>query len=88
MGGMGIACVIAVCEFVWKSRKVAVEEKVRRTEVKSKNDRNRPTWNTNKIRVSCLIESMKQASASLSLLSAIQGSAVFAWKEVNFVFNI
>jgi hypothetical protein len=29
MGGMGIACVIAVCEFVWKSRKVAVEEKVR-----------------------------------------------------------
>ncbi|XP_011304733.1 glutamate receptor ionotropic, kainate 2 isoform X6 [Fopius arisanus] len=26
MGGMGIACVIAVCEFVWKSRKVAVEE--------------------------------------------------------------
>lgn len=28
MGGMGIACVIAVCEFVWKSRKVAIEEKV------------------------------------------------------------
>ncbi|XP_063982434.1 glutamate receptor ionotropic, kainate 1 isoform X2 [Diachasmimorpha longicaudata] len=27
MGGMGIACVIAVCEFVWKSRKVAVEER-------------------------------------------------------------
>nr|QGW50663.1 ionotropic receptor 21 [Propsilocerus akamusi] len=27
MGGMGIACVIAVCEFVWKSRKVAIEEK-------------------------------------------------------------
>ena len=24
MGGMGVACVIAVCEFVWKSRKVAV----------------------------------------------------------------
>ena len=29
MGGMGVACVIAVCEFVWKSRKVAVEERVR-----------------------------------------------------------
>ncbi|CAH1182546.1 unnamed protein product [Phyllotreta striolata] len=28
MGGMGVACVIAVCEFVWKSRKVAVEERV------------------------------------------------------------
>lgn len=28
MGGMGVACVIAVCEFVWKSRKVAVEETV------------------------------------------------------------
>lgn len=28
MGGMGIACVIAVCEFVWKSRKVAVEERL------------------------------------------------------------
>ncbi|XP_068908894.1 glutamate receptor ionotropic, kainate 2 isoform X4 [Tenebrio molitor] len=27
MGGMGVACVIAVCEFVWKSRKVAVEER-------------------------------------------------------------
>ncbi|XP_076667715.1 kainate-type ionotropic glutamate receptor subunit 1D isoform X9 [Andrena cerasifolii] len=27
MGGMGIACVIAVCEFVWKSRKVAIEER-------------------------------------------------------------
>lgn len=26
MGGMGVACVIAVCEFVWKSRKVATEE--------------------------------------------------------------
>lgn len=39
MGGMGIACVIAVCEFVWKSRKVAVEEKVKLRE-KSKNDRN------------------------------------------------
>lgn len=25
---VGIACVIAVCEFVWKSRKVAIEEKV------------------------------------------------------------
>lgn len=28
MGGMGVACVIAVCEFVWKSRKVATEERV------------------------------------------------------------
>lgn len=28
MGGMGVACVIAVCEFVWKSRKVAVDERV------------------------------------------------------------
>lgn len=28
MGGMGVACVMAVCEFVWKSRKVAVEERV------------------------------------------------------------
>lgn len=28
MGGMGVACVCAVCEFVWKSRKVAVEERV------------------------------------------------------------
>ncbi|XP_055852888.1 glutamate receptor ionotropic, kainate 2 [Episyrphus balteatus] len=28
MGGMGVACVIAVCEFVWKSRKVAVEERL------------------------------------------------------------
>nr|CAD7589583.1 unnamed protein product [Timema genevievae] len=28
MGGMGVACVIAVCEFVWKSRKVAVEERI------------------------------------------------------------
>ncbi|EZA54440.1 Glutamate receptor, ionotropic kainate, partial [Ooceraea biroi] len=28
MGGMGVACVIAVCEFVWKSRKVAIEERV------------------------------------------------------------
>ncbi|XP_063242515.1 glutamate receptor ionotropic, kainate 2 [Bacillus rossius redtenbacheri] len=27
MGGMGVACVIAVGEFVWKSRKVAVEER-------------------------------------------------------------
>ncbi|XP_044738243.1 glutamate receptor ionotropic, kainate 2 isoform X2 [Chrysoperla carnea] len=27
MGGMGVACVMAVCEFVWKSRKVAVEER-------------------------------------------------------------
>ena len=25
---MGVACVIAVCEFVWKSRKVAVDERV------------------------------------------------------------
>ncbi|CAG9133259.1 unnamed protein product [Plutella xylostella] len=24
---MGVACVIAVCEFVWKSRKVAVDER-------------------------------------------------------------
>lgn len=31
MGGMGVACVIAVCEFVWKSRKVAVEERVSTT---------------------------------------------------------
>ncbi|XP_059485780.1 glutamate receptor ionotropic, kainate 2 isoform X1 [Neocloeon triangulifer] len=29
LGGMGVACVIAVAEFVWKSRKVAVEERVR-----------------------------------------------------------
>ncbi|XP_055382987.1 glutamate receptor ionotropic, kainate 2 [Condylostylus longicornis] len=28
MGGMGVACVVAVCEFVWKSRKVAVEERL------------------------------------------------------------
>ncbi|KAJ8677712.1 hypothetical protein QAD02_013499 [Eretmocerus hayati] len=28
VGGMGIACVIAVCEFLWKSRKIAVDEKV------------------------------------------------------------
>ncbi|KAL3278738.1 hypothetical protein HHI36_016268 [Cryptolaemus montrouzieri] len=28
MGGMGVACIIAVCEFIWKSRKVAVEERV------------------------------------------------------------
>ncbi|XP_047523202.1 glutamate receptor ionotropic, kainate 2 isoform X7 [Pieris napi] len=28
MGGMGVACVIAVCEFVWKSRKVAVDERI------------------------------------------------------------
>ncbi|XP_065349388.1 glutamate receptor ionotropic, kainate 2 isoform X1 [Cloeon dipterum] len=27
LGGMGVACVIAVAEFVWKSRKVAVEER-------------------------------------------------------------
>ncbi|CAG0878614.1 unnamed protein product [Darwinula stevensoni] len=27
MGGMGIACIIAVCEFVWKSRKLAIEER-------------------------------------------------------------
>ncbi|CAH1993009.1 unnamed protein product [Acanthoscelides obtectus] len=27
IGGMGVACVIAVCEFVWKSRKTAVEER-------------------------------------------------------------
>ncbi|XP_043279379.1 glutamate receptor ionotropic, kainate 2 isoform X2 [Venturia canescens] len=37
MGGMGIACVMAVCEFVWKSRKVAVEERKKslRTEMTS-----------------------------------------------------
>lgn len=29
MGGMGVACVVAVFEFVWKSRKIAVEERVR-----------------------------------------------------------
>lgn len=29
LGGMGVACVIAVAEFVWKARKVAVEERVR-----------------------------------------------------------
>lgn len=29
IGGMGVACVIAVCEFLWKSRKIAVDEKVR-----------------------------------------------------------
>lgn len=34
MGGMGVACVIAVCEFVWKSRKVAVEERVSGSEGK------------------------------------------------------
>lgn len=28
IAGMGVACVIAVCEFVWKSRKVATEERV------------------------------------------------------------
>lgn len=28
MGGMGVACVVAVFEFVWKSRKIAVEERV------------------------------------------------------------
>ncbi|KAK9880188.1 hypothetical protein WA026_010060 [Henosepilachna vigintioctopunctata] len=28
MGGMGVACITAVCEFVWKSRKVAIEERV------------------------------------------------------------
>ncbi|XP_052126881.1 glutamate receptor ionotropic, kainate 2 isoform X1 [Frankliniella occidentalis] len=27
LGGMGVACVIAVAEFVWKARKVAVEER-------------------------------------------------------------
>ncbi|XP_043469345.1 glutamate receptor ionotropic, kainate 2 isoform X3 [Leptopilina heterotoma] len=31
MGGMGVACVIAVGEFVWKSRKVAVEERKQKT---------------------------------------------------------
>jgi len=29
MGGMGVACVVAVFEFVWKSRKIAVEERVK-----------------------------------------------------------
>lgn len=29
MGGMGVACVVAVFEFLWKSRKVATEERVR-----------------------------------------------------------
>lgn len=28
MGGMGVACVVAVFEFLWKSRKVATEERV------------------------------------------------------------
>ncbi|KAL5282977.1 hypothetical protein ACFFRR_005765 [Megaselia abdita] len=28
MGGMGIACVIAVCEFLWKSRKVSIEDRL------------------------------------------------------------
>jgi len=28
LGGMGVACVTAVAEFVWKARKVAVEERV------------------------------------------------------------
>lgn len=28
IGGMGVACVIAVCEFLWKSRKIAIDEKV------------------------------------------------------------
>ncbi|CAH1636486.1 unnamed protein product [Spodoptera littoralis] len=32
MGGMGVACVIAVCEFVWKSRKVAVDERMSRVQ--------------------------------------------------------
>ncbi|XP_072157051.1 glutamate receptor ionotropic, kainate 2 isoform X1 [Bemisia tabaci] len=27
LGGMGVACVIAVCEFVWKSRKIAIDER-------------------------------------------------------------
>lgn len=35
MGGMGVACVVAVFEFVWKSRKIAVEERVRRTRRKT-----------------------------------------------------
>ncbi|XP_077295100.1 kainate-type ionotropic glutamate receptor subunit 1D isoform X2 [Arctopsyche grandis] len=39
MGGMGVACVIAVCEFVWKSRKVAVEERAKRSK-KEKNEFN------------------------------------------------
>lgn len=29
MAGMGLACLIAVFEFVWKSRKLATEESVR-----------------------------------------------------------
>ena len=28
LGGIGIACLIAVCEFIWKSRKLAIDEKV------------------------------------------------------------
>ncbi|KAK0084291.1 hypothetical protein PV325_007314 [Microctonus aethiopoides] len=35
MGGMGVACVIAVCEFVWKSRKVAVEERKHKSSEKA-----------------------------------------------------
>ncbi|CAG0882501.1 unnamed protein product [Cyprideis torosa] len=27
LGGIGIACLIAVCEFIWKSRKLAIDEK-------------------------------------------------------------
>ncbi|XP_032457765.1 glutamate receptor ionotropic, kainate 2 isoform X2 [Nasonia vitripennis] len=34
MGGMGIACVVAVCEFLWKSRKIAVEERRQRSSEK------------------------------------------------------
>ena len=28
VGGMGFACMVAVFEFLWKSRKVAIEEQV------------------------------------------------------------
>lgn len=37
MGGMGVACVVAVFEFVWKSRKIAVEERVRNNGMTKKN---------------------------------------------------
>jgi len=38
MGGMGVACVVAVFEFVWKSRKIAVEERVWNNKTLTKND--------------------------------------------------
>ena len=28
VGGMGISCIIAIFEFIWKSRKLAIEEHV------------------------------------------------------------